>query len=425
VSDGQHPETRVRHIGLSRDDPFGAVVPPIYQTTAFEFASFDEAQALFGLRRLGPLYGRNTNPTTEVLENRIAVVEGAQHALAFSSGKAAILATVLNLAGCGDNIVASSALYGGTYALFTTTLPRMGIEVRLVDAGRPDAFLAAADARTRLFYGETVSNPLLHRFPIAEVAARGRVLGIPTVIDNTLAPAICQPLGLGAAVTVLSCSKFVGGHGAHLGGVLAEGRFPWQAQGARFPQFVEPDASYGGLRWSEVAARHGLSPFVLRARMVVLRDLGSTLAPASAASLMMGLETLHLRMARHSETAQCLAGQIRQHRAAAQVFYPEVEPGARLPVLMAGGGLIGVDLCGGLQAGRRFIDALQVFRHVANNGDCRSLAIHPASTMLAQVGTQGQRELGVPPGFVRLSVGLEHPDDLARDIAQALQASLP
>lgn len=415
-----HAETEIPHVGLQRPDPYRAVVAPIYQSTAFEFDSCDDAAALFALDRLGPLYARNANPTTEVLERRLTVLEGGRSALAFASGKAAILASILNLAAAGDNIVAASTLYGGTYALFTATLRRMGVEVRMVDSSSPENFVRSADAKTRAFYGETLSNPLLKVFPIEEIACAGRKLGIPTLIDNTLAPTICQPLRLGAAVTLISCSKFVGGHGACLGGAMVEGDFPWQSHASRFPIFSEADLSYGGVRWVEIAQRHGVSPYSLRARMVVLRDTGATMSPQNAATLAMGTESLHIRMARHCENALRVAQMLRGHPAVARVFYPYPPAEQLLPQLISGGGMVGLELKGGLAAGRRFIESLKIFRHVANNGDCRSLAIHPASTMLAQVGRDGLKQLEVSEGFVRLSVGIEHPDDLANDIHSAL-----
>lgn len=408
-----------------------AVVPPIYQTTAFVFESFEHAAQLFTLQQPGHMYARTSNPTTAVLEHRLAALEGGQAALATASGKAAILTAILSVASAGDNIVASKSLYGGTYALFNATLRQIGIEARFVDQADPDNFLRAADERTRLFYGESLSNPQLHPLPIADLAERGRCYGIPLFVDNTLTPTLVRPLELGAAVSLLSCSKYVGGHGSALAGALVAGqRFDWTVNSARFPLLYTPDLAYNGMVWAEAAARLETSPLILRARMVVLRDIGATLSPHSAFLIMQGAETLPLRMQRHCSNAQRVAEFLRGHPAVASVTYPTLARGPELELVRrllprGAGGMIGLELTGGLEAGPRFIDALQLVDHVANNGDTRSLAIHPASTMLSQLSAAERSATGVPDGYVRLCIGIEDPEDLLDDIAGALEACTP
>lgn len=416
---------RGHHRHLSR----GAVVPPIYQTTAFVFESFEHANSLFTLQQTGHMYARTSNPTTSVLEERLAVLEHGTEALATASGKAAIVVAVLSVAMNGDNIVASNSLYGGTYALFSATFKQMGIEVRFVDQSEPRNFLRAADDRTKLFYGESLSNPQLNPFPIEKVAALGREKGVPLFVDNTLTPTLVRPLDLGAAVSLLSCSKYVGGHGSALaGGLVAGEKFPWARHKERFPLLFEPDSAYNGTVWSEASERLSCSALVLRARMVALRDLGATLSPHSAFLVLQGAETLHLRMSRHSANAERVARFLKDHPAVASVTYPRLFEGEQMLQVQrmlphGAGGMIGLELKGGLAAGPRFINALRLVDHVANNGDTRSLAIHPASTMLSQLSAEERADTGVPDGYVRLCIGIEDSEDLIEDISMALEAS--
>lgn len=426
----QHPETLALHGGLYRADPAtGAVAVPIYQTSSFQFQDTDHASRLFALEELGNIYSRIANPTQDVLEQRLAALEGGAAALAVSSGQAASAIAVLNLAQAGDNIVSSTDLYGGTWTLFATTLKQFGIEVRFVDPADPENFRRATDAKTRAYYAETLPNPKLTVFPIAEVAAIGRSLGVPLIVDNTAAPLIARPFDHGAAVVVHSTTKFIGGHGTTIGGIIIDGgNFPWEAHADRFPLLTQPDESYHGAIWTEAAKPLGPIAYILRARVRLQRDLGAAVSPFSAFQLLQGLETLALRLRQHNANAQAVAAYLQTHPAVAQVIYPGLQDGEarrRADALLRGGygALVGFELKGGRETGRRFIDALQLFYHVANIGDARSLAIHPASTTHSQLTAAEQAQSGVTPGYVRLSVGIEHPDDIIADLSQALDAA--
>lgn len=426
----QHPETLALHGGLYRADPAtGAVAVPIYQTSSFQFQDTDHASRLFALEELGNIYSRIANPTQDVLEQRLAALEGGAAALAVSSGQAASAIAVLNLAQAGDNIVSSTDLYGGTWTLFATTLKQFGIEVRFVDPADPENFRRATDAKTRAYYAETLPNPKLTVFPIAEVAAIGRSLGVPLIVDNTAAPLIARPFDHGAAVVVHSTTKFIGGHGTTIGGIIIDGgNFPWEAHADRFPLLTQPDESYHGAIWTEAAKPLGPIAYILRARVRLQRDLGAAVSPFSAFQLLQGLETLALRLRQHNANAQAVAAYLQTHPAVAQVIYPGLQDGEarrRADALLRGGygALVGFELKGGRETGRRFIDALQLFYHVANIGDARSLAIHPASTTHSQLTATEQAQSGVTPGYVRLSVGIEHPDDIIADLSQALDAA--
>ncbi len=424
-----HPETMAIHAGWRRDESTGAVAVPIYQTTAFQFDSADHAASLFALKQLGNIYTRIMNPTADALEKRVAAMEGGAAALAVASGQAASALAVQNLAKVGDNIVSSTDLYGGTWNLFANTFKDQGIEVRFVDPEDPQAFLRATDARTRAWYAETLPNPKLRPFPIAEVAALGAPLGIPLVMDNTAAPMLVRPFDHGAAIIVYSATKYLGGHGTAIAGLIVDGgRFDWAAHPARQPGLNTPDPSYHGAVWSEAAKPLGPIAYILKARVTLLRDLGPAISPFNAWLVLQGMETLPLRMKRHCETALTVADWLARRPEVARVIHPahlagrEAELTRRyLPHGM--GGLLGFELHGGAAAGRRFIDALQLFYHVANIGDARSLAIHPASTTHSQLDDTDQMKSGVSPGYVRLSIGLEHPDDLLADLEQALAAS--
>ncbi len=424
-----HPDTMAIHAGWRRDPSTGAVAVPIYQTTAFQFDSSEHASDLFALKQLGNIYTRIMNPTADALEKRVAALEGGVAALAVASGQAASALSVQNLARAGDNIVSSTDLYGGTWNLFANTLRDQGVEVRFVDPADPQAFVRASDDRTRAWYAETLPNPKLRVFPIAEVAALGRPLGIPLIMDNTAAPMLVRPFDHGAAVIVYSATKYLGGHGTAIAGMLVDGgTFDWAAHAARQPALNTPDPSYHGAVWSEAAKPLGPIAYILKARVTLLRDLGPAISPFNAFLVLQGMETLPLRMKRHSETALTVANWLAKRAEVARVIHPAHAQGndaelARRYLPDGMGGLLGFELHGGAQAGRRFIDALQLFYHVANIGDARSLAIHPASTTHSQLDDEDQMKSGVSPGYVRLSIGLEYADDLLADLDQALAAS--
>jgi O-acetylhomoserine (thiol)-lyase len=425
----QHPETIALHAGWRRDPATKAVAVPIYQTTSYQFDDAAHASRLFGLEELGNIYTRIMNPTTDVLEQRVAALEGGVAALAVSSGQAASAMSVQNLAHAGDNIVSSTNLYGGTWNLFANTLRDQGIEVRFVDPEDPEAFLRASDDRTRAWYAETLPNPKLEVFPIAEVAALGRPLGIPLIMDNTAAPTLVRPFDHGAAVVVLSTTKYLGGHGTSIGGIIVDGgNFDWAAHPKRQPALHRPDPSYHGAVWTEAAKPMGPIAYVLKARATLLRDLGSAMSPFNAFLTLQGIETLALRMREHSRNARIVADFLSGRPEVSRVIHPAhltgraAERAARY-LTRGHGGLVGFELAGGVEAGRRFIDALTLVYHVANIGDARSLAIHPASTTHSQLSPEDQLATGVSPGYVRLSIGLEHPDDILADLSQALDAS--
>ncbi len=423
-----HPETLALHAGWRSDPATGAVAPPIYQTTSYQFRDSAHAADLFALRELGNIYTRIGNPTVDVLEQRIAALEGGAAALAVASGQAASAYAVQNLARAGDNIVSSTDLYGGTWNLFANTLSDLGLEVRFVDPADPEAFRRATDDRTRAYYAETLPNPKLSVFPIAEVAQIGRPLGIPLIVDNTAAPLLCRPLDHGAAIVVYSTTKYIGGHGTSIGGVIVDGgNFDWAAHPERQPQLNTPDRSYHGAIWAEAARPLGPIAYVLRARVVLLRDLGAALSPFNAFQILQGLETLPLRIARHSENAQAVVEFLKGQAKVVKIIHPSLQQGAaraNADRYMSGGygGLVGMELAGGREAGSRFIDALKMFYHVANIGDARSLAIHPATTTHSQLSADEQLATGVSDGYVRLSVGIEHIDDIIEDLSQALEA---
>ncbi|WP_158802849.1 MULTISPECIES: O-acetylhomoserine aminocarboxypropyltransferase/cysteine synthase family protein [unclassified Acidisoma] len=421
------PETIALHGGSYRSDPAtGAVAVPIYQTTSFQFQDTAHASRLFALQELGHLYTRVTNPTQDAFEQRLAALEGGAAALALASGQAASAFSVLNVAQAGDNIVSGTDLYGGTWALFANTLKRMGIETRFVDPADPEAFARATDSKTRAYYGETLPNPKLEVFPIREVSEIGRKLGVPLILDNTAAPLTARPFEHGAAIIVYSTTKYIGGHGTSIGGAIVDGgNFPWEEHAARFPLLSEPDPAYHGAVWLEAAKPLGPVAFVLRARVVLQRDIGAAVSPFNAFQFIQGLETLPLRIRQHNSSAQRVAEFLSGHAKVSRVIYPGLQTGEarrRADAYLKGGygALVGFELADGAEAGRRFIDALRLFYHVANIGDARSLAIHPATTTHSQLTGPEQLQTGVTPGYVRLSIGLEHPDDILSDLQQAL-----
>ncbi|MFT3987909.1 O-acetylhomoserine aminocarboxypropyltransferase/cysteine synthase family protein [Aestuariivirga sp.] len=424
------PETLALHGGTYRADPAtGAVAVPIYQTSSYQFQDTAHAARLFALEELGNIYTRVQNPTQDAFEQRIAAVEGGVAALAVASGQTASAYSVLNLAQAGDNIVSSTDLYGGTVTLLSQTLKSFGIEVRFVDPSDPENFRKATDARTKAYYAETLPNPKLHVFPIAEVAAIGRKLGVPLIVDNTAAPLIARPFEYGAAVVVHSATKYIGGHGNSIGGVIIDGgNFPWEDHAERFPQLTKPDDAYHGAIWTEAAKPLGPIAYILRIRVKLLRDLGAAISPFNAWNFIQGLETLPLRVRQQNENAVKVADYLAKNRQIDNVIFPGLQKGKlkeRADKYLKGGygALVGFELKGGIEAGQVFINALKLLYHVANIGDSRSLAIHPASTTHQQLSSAEQLAAGVTPGYVRLSIGIEHADDIIADIAQALEAA--
>jgi len=427
----KNAETLVLHGGSYRADPTtGSVAVPIYQTTSYQFRGTEHAANLFALKELGNIYTRIMSPTSDVLEQRITALEGGAAAMAVSSGQAASAIAVQNIAQAGDNIVSSTDLYGGTWNLFANTFRTMGIEVRFVDPVDPDAFRRATDDKTRAYYAETLPNPKLAVFPIAEVAKIGRKLGVPLIMDNTAAPILCRPFEHGAAVVVYSTTKYIGGHGTSIGGLIVDGgNFDWAQHAARFPSLNQPDPSYHGAVWTEAAKPLGPIAYILKARVTLQRDLGASMSPFNAFQFIQGLETLALRMREHCRNAEAVARHLARRPEVTKVIYPGLHTDPvqkrRADTHLKGGygGLVGFELKGGLEAGRRFIDALEMHYHVANIGDARSLAIHPATTTHSQLTPEEQAATGVTEGYVRLSVGIEHIDDILADLDQALAAS--
>jgi O-acetylhomoserine (thiol)-lyase len=425
--ESKHPETIVLHAGNYRADPATtAVAVPIYQTTSYQFNSTEHASNLFALKELGNVYTRIMNPTQAVLEERVAALEGGVAALGLASGQAASLFSVQNICHAGDNFVCSTDIYGGTWNLFQNTMSTMGIECRFVDPADPENFRRATDAKTRCYYGETLPNPKLAVFPIAEVAQIGRELGVPLIMDNTACPVLCQPIKHGAAITMHSTTKYIGGHGTSIGGIIVDGgTFDWEKHADRFPMLNKPDPSYHGAVWTQAVKPLGPIAYILKARVTLLRDVGAAMSPFNAFMFIQGLETVALRIRQHCANAEAVAAYLSKHPKVTRIIYPsamEGEPRRRADAYLKGGygGLLGFELKGGRDAGRKFIDALKMFYHVANIGDARSLAIHPASTTHSQLTPDEQLKTGVTEGYVRLSLGIEHIDDIIADLAQAL-----
>jgi O-acetylhomoserine (thiol)-lyase len=425
----QNPATVALHAAFRTDPATNSVAVPIYQTTSFDLEGTDRASDLFALRTFGNIYTRIANPTCDALEQRMSALEGGAAAMAVSSGQAATALALQNIAHAGDNIVSSTDLYGGSWNLMANTFRTMGIEARFVDPADPENFRRATDARTRAYYAETLPNPKLHIFPIAEVARIGEALGVPLIVDNTAAPVICRPFDHGAHVVVYSATKYLGGHGNSIGGLIIDGgKFDWEKHGARFPMLTEPDPSYHGAVWTEAVKPLGPVAYIVKARVTLQRDLGCSMSPFNAFLFLQGLETLALRMREHCSNARKVADWLATRPEVANVIHPSRFTGEqkrRAQAYLSGGlgGLVGVELVGGAAAGRRFIDALEIFYHVANIGDARSLAIHPASTTHSQLTPEEQRQTGVTEGYVRLSIGIEHIDDIVADLDRALTAA--
>ncbi|BBX94102.1 bifunctional o-acetylhomoserine/o-acetylserine sulfhydrylase [Mycolicibacterium boenickei] len=420
-------ETKQIHAGQTPDSATNARALPIYQTTSYTFRDTDHAAALFGLAEPGNIYTRIMNPTTDVVEQRIAALEGGVAALFLSSGQAAETFAILNLAGAGDHIVSSPRLYGGTYNLFHYTLPKLGIEVSFVeDPDNLDSWRAAVRPNTKAFFAETISNPQIDILDIPNVSAVAHENGVPLIVDNTIAtPYLIQPIALGADIVVHSATKYLGGHGSAIAGVIVDGgTFDWT--NGRFPGFTEPDPSYHGVVFAEL----GAPAYALKARVQLLRDLGSAAAPFNAFLIAQGLETLSLRVERHVANAQRVAEFLAGHEHVVSVNYaglptsPWYELGRKIAP-KGTGAVLAFELAGGIEAGKAFVNALTLHSHVANIGDVRSLVIHPASTTHQQLSDAEQLASGVTPGLVRLAVGLEGIDDILADLEQGFAAARP
>ena len=414
--------TRQLHAGQQPDPTTGSRAVPIYQTTSYVFKDTDHAARLFALEESGNIYTRIMNPTNDVFEQRMASLEGGVGALATSSGHAAQTLAIFSLCSAGDHIVSASTLYGGTYNQFNYTFPRLGIEVTFVDPKDPQNFRRAIRPNTKILYGETLGNPLINVFPFDEVARIGREYGIPLMIDNTFAtPYLCRPFEWGANIITHSTTKFIGGHGTTIGGVIVDGgNFEWKGN-PRFPNFNTPDGSYHGIVYADL----GAAAFILKARVQMLRDIGGCQSPFNSFLFLQGLETLSLRIERHVRNAQAVAEFLEQHPRVAWVTYPGLKSHpdyalAQKYLPKGAGAILGFGIKGGLAAGRKFIDSLKLFSHLANVGDAKSLAIHPASTTHSQLSPEEQESAGVTPDFVRLSVGLEDIEDILWDLDQAL-----
>ena len=418
-------ETLLLHAGQTPDPSSLSRAVPIYQTSSYVFKNSEHAANLFGLKEFGNIYTRIMNPTTDVLEQRLAALDGGVGALAVASGQAAITYAVLNIAQAGDNIISTNYLYGGTYNLFHYTLPRFGINVKFVDSSDPENIRAAIDERTRLVFSESVGNPKNNVDDFEEIGRIARAAGIPYVVDNTVTtPFLFKPLEHGADIVVYSLTKFIGGHGTRIGGAVVDGgKFPWD--NGKFPEFTEPDPSYHGLKFWE--ALGGLS-YILKMRVTLLRDTGACLSPFNSFQFLQGLETLHVRMPRHVENARNVAAWLEQHPAVSWVNYPGLASHkdyarAQKYLPQGEGAIVGFGIKGGITAGTKFIDNVKLLSHLANIGDAKSLVIHPASTTHQQLSAEEQVASGVTADFIRLSIGLENVKDIIADIEQALELS--
>lgn len=429
MTNSNKPETIALHSGWRSDPTTGSVAVPIHQTTSYQFNDTQHAANLFSLTELGNIYTRIMNPTTDVLEKRLAALEGGVAALATASGQTASAIAVQNIAKVGDNIVCSTDIYGGTWNLFANTLKDQGIEVRFVDPSDPNNFLEATDEKTRAYYGETLPNPKLNIFPIKEVADIGRKLGIPLIIDNTASPIISRPIDHGATIVVHSTTKYIGGHGTSIGGIIIDsGKFDWESFKERQPLLNNPDPSYHGAIWTEAVKPLGPIAYILKARVTLLRDVGGAMSPFNAFQFIQGLETLPLRIREQCKNAKLVAEHLSLSKAVTNIIYPSFFTGEnknRVDTYLKDGygALVGFEIEGGIEAGKKFIDSLELFYHVANIGDNRSLAIHPASTTHSQLNPEDQLRAGVTPSYIRLSIGIEHIDDIILDIDHAIEKS--
>ena len=417
-------ETLVLHGGQEPDPATGSRAVPIYQTTSYQFKNTDHAANLFGLKEFGNIYTRLMNPTTDVFEKRMALLDGGVGALAVASGQSAITLSLLNIAQAGDEIVSADNLYGGTYNLFHYTFPRLGIKVKFVKSNDLDGIQKAITAKTKAVYAESIGNPKLDVADLEGISKIAHKNGLPFVLDNTVSPYLLRPIDYGADIVVYSATKFIGGHGTSLGGVIVDsGKFDWTI--GKFPLIAEPDPSYHGINFVEALKPQGNIAYIIKARLNLLRDLGPALSPFNSFLFLQGLETLALRMPRHSENALAAAKFLQKHPQVSWVNYPGLDNSPEkervkkyLP--RGAGAILGFGIKGGLEAGKKFIDSLELISHLANVGDAKSLAIHPATTTHQQLSAAEQLATGVTVDFIRLSIGIEHIDDIIADIEQAL-----
>ncbi len=414
-------ESLLLHGGQEPDPATGARAVPIYQTTSYQFRDTGHAANLFALKEPGNIYTRIMNPTTDVLEKRMALIDGGISALAVASGQSAITLALLNIARAGDEIVSMDNLYGGTYNLFRHTMPRMGITVKFVPSASPDALKKAMGPKTRAVYAEAIGNPKLDVTDLEAVAAVAHQAGVPFILDNTVSPYLLRPFDHGVDIAVYSATKFIGGHGTSIGGIIVDsGRFDWA--GGKFPLITDPDPSYHGLNFFEAL---GPQAYITKARVTLLRDLGPALSPFNAFLFLQGLETLHLRMPRHAENALAVAEFLERHGKVSWVNYPGLQSSPEYAKVQkylpkGAGAIIGFGIKGGSQAGRRFIEGLELVSHLANIGDAKTLAIHPATTTHQQLTEEERLATGVTSDFIRLSIGIEHVGDIIADIGRAL-----
>lgn len=426
MTDAYRPETIALHGGQTPDPTTGARAVPIFQTTSYQFKSTEHAANLFSLKEFGNIYTRLMNPTTDVFEQRIAQLDGGLGALAVSSGQSATSLAVLNIARAGDEIVSADNLYGGTYNLFKYTLPRLGVRVHFVKSNDLGALAKAINPRVKAVYAESIGNPKLDVADLEGISRVAHEQGVPFILDNTVSPYLLRPFDHGVDIAVYSATKFIGGHGTSIGGVIVDsGKFDWS--GGKFPLISDPDPSYHGLQFIEALKPIGNIAYIIKARVTLLRDLGTSLSPFNAFLFLQGLETLHLRLVRHSENALAVAKYLERHGKVSWVNYPGLESSpehsrAKRYLPRGAGAIVGFGIKGGAEQGRKFIDSLKLISHLANVGDAKTLAIHPATTTHQQLSPEEQRATGVTSDFVRLSVGLEHIDDIVADIDQALKA---
>ena len=418
-------ETLALHGGQEPDPTTGSRAVPIYQTTSYQFKDTEHAANLFGLKEFGNIYTRLMNPTTDVFEKRIALLDGGVGALAVSSGQSAITLALLNIAQAGDEIVSADNLYGGTYTLFHYTFKRLGITVKFVKSNDLDAIQKAIGPKTKAVYAESIGNPKLDVADLEGISKVAHKNGIPFVLDNTVSPYLLRPIDHGVDIVVYSATKFIGGHGTSLGGVIVDsGKFDWT--NGKFPLIAAPDPSYHGINFVEALKPLGNIAYIIKARVTLLRDLGPAISPFNSFLFIQGLETLHLRLPRHSENALAVAKHLKKHPKVGWVNYPGLEDSPEkdrvkkyLP--KGAGAIIGFGIKGGLESGKKFINSLELISHLANIGDAKTLAIHPATTTHQQLSGAEQLATGVTPDFIRLSIGLEHIDDIISDIDQALK----
>ncbi len=420
-------ESLALHGGQEADPTTGSRAVPIYQTTSYQFRDTDQAANLFALKEFGNIYTRLMNPTNDVLEKRLALLEGGVGALAVASGQSAITLAILNIAQAGDEIVSADNLYGGTYNLFHYTFPRLGIKVKFVKSNDLEALQKAITGKTKAVYAESIGNPKLDVADLEGIAGVAHKNGIPFILDNTVSPYLLRPFDFGVDIIVYSATKFLGGHGTSLGGLIVDsGKFAWT--GGKFPLITDPDPSYHGLAFVEALQPMGNIAYIIKARTGLLRDLGPAMSPFNAFLFLQGVETLHLRMPRHSENALAVAGYLEKHPLVSWVSYPGLASSpekkrADRYLAKGAGAIIGFGIKGGAEAGKKFINSLELVSHLANVGDAKTLAIHPATTTHQQLSPEEQLSTGVTPDFIRLSIGIEHIDDILEDLGQALKKS--